>query len=167
MIGRQIFPIHLVGEEHVGFDRQRPRDTTGIRDRTRWPWLFLRHAAISAFQNDVAHVIGESSAFQERGKGNAGPFRIADRTELPLCARYRRRQEYSAAGESRELEPPPMLPLSVLTETRLFPGRTLAPSNHSLPPRYLLSPIVASMNSIVLASPVNAASRVASGVAPM
>ena len=33
--------------------------------------------------------------------------------------------------------------------------------------RYFLSPIVASMNSIVLASPFNAASRVASGVAPM
>jgi hypothetical protein len=32
---------------------------------------------------------------------------------------------------------------------------------------YLLSPIVASMNSIVLARPFNAASRVASGVAPM
>ena len=32
---------------------------------------------------------------------------------------------------------------------------------------YLLSPIVASMNSIVLASPFNAASRVASGVAPI
>jgi len=77
------------------------------------------------------------------------------------------RQEAQRSRRIMRTRATPMLPLACLTQTRLFPGRTLALSNHSSPPRYLLSPIVASMNSIVLASPFNAASRVASGVAPM
>src|SRR6266850_3923214 len=41
VIGRQILPVHLVGDQHVGLHRPRPRDTASIRDRTRRLWLFL------------------------------------------------------------------------------------------------------------------------------
>ncbi len=59
-------------------------------------------AGISAFQNDVAHVIDQSGAFQQHGKGNARPFRIADRAEFPLCAGHGRRQEYPAVTGALE-----------------------------------------------------------------
>src|SRR5882724_8143127 len=98
VIGRQILPVHLVGDQHVGLHRPRPRDTASIRDRTRRLWLFLWHAAISAFQNEVAHIIGQSGAFQQHGKGNTRPFGIADRPEFPLRARRWRHQEYAAVA---------------------------------------------------------------------
>ena len=80
MVRRQILPVHLVSDEDVGLHRPRPRDTAGIGDRTRR--LFLGHAPISAFQNDVAHVVGQSGAFQRHGKGKTRPFGVADRAEL-------------------------------------------------------------------------------------
>jgi len=96
VVRRQILTVHPVSDEDVGLHRPRPRDAAGIRDRTRGLWLFLRHAAISAFQNDIAHSIGQSGALQKHRKGNASPFRVADRAEFPLRAGHGRRQEYPA-----------------------------------------------------------------------
>src|SRR6266849_8800535 len=98
VIGRQILPVHLVGDQHVRLHRSRPRDAASIRDRPRRLWLFLRHATISAFHNEVARIIGQSGAFQQHGKGNTRPFGIADRPEFPLRARRWRHQEYPAVA---------------------------------------------------------------------
>jgi hypothetical protein len=81
MIGRQILAVHLVGDQDIGFHRPCPWDAADIGDWTGRLRLLLRHTAIGAFQDDVAHVVGQSSAFQQHGKRYTRPFSIADRTE--------------------------------------------------------------------------------------
>src|SRR5580704_8683065 len=90
MVVRKIMPVHPPGDQDFRLYRLLPRDTASIGDRTGRFRLFSGNASIRAFKHDFAGIVLETGALQEDSQWHAGPFRVADRTQLPLRASYLR-----------------------------------------------------------------------------
>ena len=85
VISRKLPPVHLVSDQDFRPKCLGPGQAPGIGYRYRRHGFFFRRAAIRTFEHDLAGIIGQAGALQQRSKGHPGPFCVADRSELPLC----------------------------------------------------------------------------------
>src|ERR1700738_831734 len=83
---RKITAIHLVSDHYSPLNCFVSGQTTGIGDRTGRYRLYVGRSLISSFEHDLTSIFFHASALQQSSQRHTGPFRIADRAELPLCS---------------------------------------------------------------------------------
>ena len=85
VLWRQIFAIHLVGQQHIAtrfFQRNAARKLQFARRTLR----IFEHSAVGSFENYFACVWFRDRSIKQRRKWYSGPLRGADRTQVPLHA---------------------------------------------------------------------------------
>jgi hypothetical protein len=90
MVPRKIAAIHRVRDENFRLHCLRERHAPNIRDRARRKGLFFGCPAIRSFERDLANVFRQLGPLQQRSQRHPCPFRIADRSEFPLCSLHLR-----------------------------------------------------------------------------
>ena len=87
VLRRQVFAIHLVGQQHIAarfFQRNTARELQFARRTLR----LLKHATVGSFENYFVRVWLESRSIEQDRERHSGPLRSADCTESPLDSLY-------------------------------------------------------------------------------
>jgi hypothetical protein len=85
VVESEIAAIHLVCDQHLPLNCFVSGQTAGERDRTGRYRLFSRRSPIGSFEHDLTCPVVHASAIQQVAQRHAGPFRIVECAELPLC----------------------------------------------------------------------------------
>jgi hypothetical protein len=86
VIPRKITTVHLVSDQDFRLNCLGAGQAPGIRDRVGRNRLFFGCSAIRSFEHDLTSILRQVGSLQQRSQGHTGPLRVADCSELPLCA---------------------------------------------------------------------------------